>query len=333
LARLENLMKGPTMKWRFARTLGLSLALACGGALADSFPTRPVRIIVPFAPGGNLDVTARIVAESMAKELGQPFIVDNRPGAGGTIGSEAVAKAPPDGYTLVAGTTATSIVSPLLVPNPPYELQSFAPIGMMAVTPLVLEVPAASPHKDFRSYVAYVRANPGRVTIGHSGNGTTNHVAILLMQDALKVNWNVIPYKGSGPALVDLIGGQIDSMMDQTSSSLPQIQGGKLRALAVGTRTRVADLPNVPTLAEEGMKDFEAVTPSGLFAPAKTPADVVGILNAALNKALADPAIRKRLADLGSEPRPMSAEQFDQILKEEERKFKALAKSGVLKSE
>ena len=321
------------MMWRFARILGLSLALACGGALADPFPIRPVRIIVPFAPGGNLDVTARIVAESMAKELGQPFIVDNRPGAGGTIGSDAVAKSPPDGYTLVAGTTATSIVSPLLVPNPPYELQSFAPIGMMAVTPLVLEVPVASPYKDFRSYVAYARANPGKVTIGHSGNGTTNHVAILLMQEALKVNWNVIPYKGSGPALVDLIGGQIDSMMDQTSSSLPQIQGGKLRALAVGTRTRVADLPNVPTLAEEGMKDFEAVTPSGLFAPAKTPADVVGILNAALNKALADPAIRKRLADLGSEVRPMSAEQFDQILKEEERKFKALARSGVLKGE
>jgi tripartite-type tricarboxylate transporter receptor subunit TctC len=194
-------------------------------------------------------------------------------------------------------------------------------------------VPAASPHRDFKSYVAYVRANPGKVTIGHSGNGTTNHVAILLMQDALKVNWNVIPYKGSGPALVDLIGGQIDSMMDQTSSSLPQIQAGKLRALAVGTRTRVADLPNVPTLAEEGMKDFEAVTPSGLFAPARTPADVVAILNAALNKALADPAIRKRLAELGSEARPMTPGEFDRLLKDEERKFKALAKAGLLKGD
>jgi tripartite-type tricarboxylate transporter receptor subunit TctC len=321
------------MRREFAAPFALLLALACGAARADAFPVKPVKVIVPFAPGGNLDVTARIVAEFMAKDLGQPFIVDNRPGAGGALGSDVVAKAPPDGYTLVAGTTATSIVSPLLVANPPYELGSFAPIGMMAVTPLVLEVPAASPHKDFRSYIAYVRANPGKVTIGHSGNGTTNHVAILLVQDALKLNWNVIPYKGSGPALVDLVGGQIDSMMDQTSSSLPQIQGGKLRALAVGTRTRIADLPNVPTLAEEGMKDFEAVTPSGLFAPAKTPPEVVKTLNAALNRALADPAIRKRLAELGSEVRPMSSADFERLLRGEETKFKALVKAGLLKGD
>ena len=292
-----------------------------------------MKIVVPFAPGGNLDVTARLVAESMAKQLGQPFVVENRAGAGGALGSEAVAKSPPDGYTLVAGTTATTIVSPLLIANSPYQLQSFAPIGMMAVTPLVLEVPAASPHADFKSYLAYAKANPGKLTIGHSGNGTTNHIAILLLQDALKVSFNIVPYKGSGPAIIDLMGGQIDSMVDQTSSSLPQIQAGKLRALAVGTKARIADLPNVPTFVEEGVKDFEAVTPSGLFAPAKTPPDVVGTLNAALNKALADPAIRKRLAELGSDVRPVSAGEFDRFLKEEETKLKALVKSGVLKGE
>ena len=325
------------MKNAFARTFSATLALL--GALAglplaaQTFPAKPVHIVVPFAPGGNLDVTARIVAESMAKTLGQPFIVENRAGAGGALGSDAVAKAAPDGYTLVAGTTATSIVSPLLVPNPPYSLQSFAPVGMMAVTPLVLEVPAASPHRDFQSYFAFSRANPGKVTIGHSGNGTTNHVAILLLQDALKVQWNVIPYKGSGPALVDLIGGQIDSMMDQTSSSLPQIQAGKLRALAVGPRTRVKDLPDVPTLSELGVANFEAVTPSGLFAPAKTPPEVVKVLNAALNKALAEPAIAKRLAELGSDPRPMSAADFDAFLRGEEAKLHALVKAGLLKGE
>ncbi len=321
------------MKAAISKYLALSVFVMAGAAQAQGFPNKPVKIVVPFAPGGNLDVTARIVAESMSKQLGQPFIVDNRPGAGGAIGSEAVAKSPADGYTLVAGTTATTIVSPLLVPNPPYQLQSFAPVGMMAVTPLVLEVPAASPHADFKSYLAYVKANPGKVTIGHSGNGTTNHVAILQLQDALKVSWNIVPYKGSGPAIIDLIGGQIDSMVDQTSSSLPQIQGGKLRALAVGTKSRIADLPNVPTLAETGLKNFEAVTPSGLFAPVHTPPDVVKTLNAALNKALADPAIKKRLAELGSEVRPMSAEQFDGILKEEETKLKALVKSGVLKGD
>jgi tripartite-type tricarboxylate transporter receptor subunit TctC len=322
------------MRTRFAKSIGASLAaLATGAALAQPYPSKPVKIVVPFAPGGNLDVTARILAESMAKQLGQPFVVENRAGAGGALGSEAVAKSPADGYTLVAGTTATAIVSPMLVPNPPYQLQSFAPVGMMAITPLVLEVPAASPHGEFKSYLAHVKANPGKVTIGHSGNGTTNHIAILQLQDALKVQWNIVPYKGSGPALIDLIGGQIESMVDQTSSSLPQIQAGKLKALAVGTRSRIADLPNVPTLAEQGVKDFEAVTPSGLFAPANTPPPVLRTLNTALNKALADPAIKKRLAELGSEVRPMTVEQFERFLQDEEKKLKALAKSGVLKGD
>ena len=309
------------------------IAAACLAlpAFAQPFPAKPVKIIVPFAPGGNLDVTARLVAESMARQLGQPFVVENRPGAGGALGSEVVAKSPPDGYTLVAGTTATTIVSPLLVPNPPYGLESFAPVGMMAVTPLILEVPAASPHKDFKSYLAYVRANPGKVTIGHSGNGTTNHVAILLLQDALKVQWNIVPYKGSGPALIDLVGGQIDSMMDQTSSSLPQIQGGKLRALAVGTKSRIAELPQVPTLQEEGVANYEAVTPSGLFAPVGTPPEIIRTLSSALNKALADPAIHKRLVELGSEPRPVDPAQFAAYLRAEDAKLKALVKAGLLK--
>jgi tripartite-type tricarboxylate transporter receptor subunit TctC len=201
----------------------------------------------------------------------------------------------------------------------------------MAVTPLVLEVPAASPHKDFSSYLAYVKANPGKVTIGHSGNGTTNHIAILQLQDALKVDWIAVPYKGSGPALVDLMGGQIDSMIDQTSSSLAQIQAGKLRALAVGTRSRIADLPEVPTLQEQGVANFEAVTPSGLFVPAGTPPEVIRTLAAALNKALEDPGVRKRLAELGSEVRVTTTAEFDRFMHEEEAKLKKLAASGVLK--
>jgi tripartite-type tricarboxylate transporter receptor subunit TctC len=333
MARLENL-KGMDMRNQWTASIGAFVfALGAGVALAQAYPAKPVKIVVPFAPGGNLDVTARLVSESMAKQLGQPFVVENRAGAGGALGSEAVAKSPPDGYTLVAGTTATTIVSPLLIANAPYQLQSFSPVGLMAVTPLVLEVPAASPHADFKSYLAYAKANPGKLTIGHSGNGTTNHIAILLLQDALKVSFNIVPYKGSGPAIIDLIGGQIDSMVDQTSSSLPQIQAGKLRALAVGTKARIADLPNVPTFVEHGVKDFQAVTPSGLFAPARTPPDVVQTLNAALNKALADPGIAKRLAELGSEVRPMSAADFDRFLREEETKLKALVKSGVLKGE
>ena len=307
------------------------IAVTSGGALAQPYPSKPVKIVVPFAPGGNLDVTTRIVAESLAKQLGQPFIVENRAGAGGVIGSEAVSTAAPDGYTLLTGTTATTVVSPLLVPNSPYRRESFAPIGMFAITPLVVEVPAASPFADFKSFVAYVKANPGKVSIGHSGNGTTNHIAILQLQEAIQGKFNIVAYKGSGPMLIDLMGGQIESAIDQTSSSLAQIKAGKLRALAVATKARIADLPQVPTLQEQGLRNFEAVTPSGLFAPAKTPAAVVSALNAAVNKALADPSVRQKLSELGSDVTPTSPEQFDRFLKEEETKLQALVKSGVLK--
>jgi tripartite-type tricarboxylate transporter receptor subunit TctC len=311
----------------------LVLSLSAAVASAQAFPAKAVKIVVPFAPGGNLDVTARLIAESMARTLGQPFVVENRAGAGGVLGSEAVAKSVPDGYTLVIATSATTIVSPLLTGKPPYSLASFAPVGMIAVSPLLLEVPAASPHADFKAFAAYSKANPGKITIAHSGNGTTNHVAILLLREALKADWVIVPYKGSGPALVDLVGGRVDSMIDQTTSSLPQIQAGKLRALAVGTRTRIAELPEVPTFQEAGLRDFEAVTPSGLLAPAGTPAEVVKTLNAAINKALADPAVAKRLAELGSEPRPMGVADFGKFLRDEETKLDALVKAGVLKAD
>src|SRR6185312_2100187 len=221
---------------------------------------------------------------------------------------------------------------PLLVGGkPPYQLSDFACIGLMAVTPLLLEVPASSPYRDVASFVADVRANPGKVTIGHSGNGTTNHIAILLLQDARKLEFNVVPYKGSGPMLVDLVGGQIQSGIDQTSSSLGQVQGGRLRALAVATRKRIADLPNVPTLDESGAPGFEAVTPSGLLAPAGTPPEVVKVLNAAVNHALANPAIQKKMHDLGSEIQPMSPEEYTQFMQKEEARLKALNARGVLK--
>ena len=307
------------------------LAVASCIAAAQPFPSRPVKIVVPFAPGGNLDITARLIGESMSKTLGQPFVIENRAGAGGAVGQEVVAKSAPDGYTLVAATTGTTIVSPLMIPTPPYSPADFAPVGIMAVTPLILEVPTPSPYKDFKSYLAAVRANPGKVTIGHSGNGTTNHIAILELQEALKVQFNIVPYKGSGPALVDLVGGQIDSMMDQTSSSLPQVRAGKLRALAVGTPQRLADLPDVPTLQEEGVKDFEASTPSALLAPAKTPPEVVRVLADALDKALADPAVRAKLKQLGSEIRVTTPDQLRTFMRDEEKKLKALHDQGVLK--
>jgi tripartite-type tricarboxylate transporter receptor subunit TctC len=310
----------------------LAATLVATAAMAQAYPSKPVHLIVPFAPGGNLDVTARLFAEAMGRELGQTLVVENKPGAGGVLGQDLVAHAAPDGYTLVIATTGTTVVSPLLVGGKaPYQLSDFTCVGLMAVTPLVLEVPAASPYRDVASYIADVRANPGKVTIGHSGNGTTNHIAILLLSDAMKLQFNVVPYKGSGPMLVDLVGGQIQSGMDQTSSSLAQVQSGKLRAIAVATRKRLADLPNVPTLDESGAPGFEAVTPSGLLAPAGTPPAVVKVLNAAINHALADPALQKKLHALGSETQPMSPEEYTQFMQAEEARLKALNARGVLK--
>ncbi|HUL56748.1 MAG TPA: tripartite tricarboxylate transporter substrate binding protein [Usitatibacter sp.] len=316
-----------------SRMLGIAASLLACGAFAQAYPSKPVHVVVGFAPGGNLDLTARLFGEALSKELGQPFVIENRAGAGGSIGQEYVAKAAPDGYTLVVGTSGTTIVSPLLIAGgkPPYALKDFAPIGMLAVAPLVLEVPASSPYKDAASFLANVRANPGKVSIGHSGNGTTNHIAILLLQDAMKLDFNVVAYKGSGPMLVDLVGGQIDSGLDQTSSSLPQVRAGKLRALAVCTRKRLAELPDVPTLDESGASGYEAVTPSGLFAPAGTPPEVVNALNVAIGHALAQPAIQKRIAEMGSEIRPMSPGEFTKFMQDEETRLKALAARGVLK--
>jgi tripartite-type tricarboxylate transporter receptor subunit TctC len=318
---------------RASRGLALSFALLASASLAQPYPSKPVKVVVPFAPGGNLDITARIVADAMSRQSGQSFVVENRAGAGGLVGGEAVAKARPDGYTLLVSATGALTVSPLLVPTAPYRLGDFAPIGMMTVTPLLVEVPAGSAFGDFASFAGYVKSNPGKVSVGHSGNGTSNHMVILLLQQAMNAKFNIIAYKGSGPALNDLIGGQLDTCVDQIPSSLPHIKSGKIRPLAVSSKTRSQDLPEVPTLHELGLKDFEVVTTSGLFAPAVTPAEILATLNAALNKALADPAVRKRLSELGAEPKPIAAREFDQFLKAEDAKTQAMWKAGLLKGD
>jgi tripartite-type tricarboxylate transporter receptor subunit TctC len=313
------------------RALAAVAAFATAAAFAQGYPARPIKVIVPFAPGGNIDVTTRILADAMSRELKQPLVVENRAGAGGTLGADVVAKAEPDGYTILASATGAIVVNPLLNPSTPYRMENFTAIGMAAVTPLVVEVAAGSRFRDFASYAAFARANPGKLTIGHSGNGTSNHLTILLMQQAMQAEFNVIPYKGSGPAVVDLLAGQLDSIVDQLPSSLPNIRAGKFRALAISSKTRSKDLPDVPTLAEEGLKDFDVVTSSGLLAPAKTPHAVIETLNAALNHALADPAVVKKLADLGSEAKPGTPQQFEQLLHSENERLQPLAKAGLLK--
>ncbi len=316
------------------RLVAAALALLwAGAASAQTYPNRPIRLVVPFAPGGNLDIMARTVAEPMSKRLGQTVVVENRAGAGGVIGAEAVSAATPDGYTIAAVSTGTLLVSPRLVAKTPYAADNFAAVGMISVTPMLLAVPAASRFADYRALAAFLRDNPGKLSVGHAGNGSTNHIALMRLQAVANMQFTVIPYRGSGPALNDLIAGQIDAIMDQVSSSLPHVRGGKSRALAVTTATRVADLPDVPTLAELGLTGFEAVTAVGLVAPANTPPTVIATLNAALNAALTDPAVAKRIAELGASPRPMLPEGFAAYVKAEADAIEPLFKAGVLKPE
>lgn len=317
-----------------AGAIALLTTLSAFPHAQEAYPTKAITMVVPFAPGGNLDVTARIVGSEMSRILGQPVTVDNRAGAGGAIGHQAVARANPDGYTLVVTANGSYAITPRLRSGTrPFVPTEFAPVGMMGVTPLVLEVKASGKFRNFREFVDYAKANPGKVTVGHSGNGTTNHVAILQLEDAAGIKLNIVPYKGSNPALSDLLGGQIDAVVDQLPSSMNHLRAGSLVALAITTPQRAVDLPDVPTLAESGLAGFDVSTASGLLAPAKTPAPVIEKLNKALNEALRNKDVESRLLGLGSQPTPMTIAQFRDFLASEDAKAEGLFQRGVLSAE
>ncbi|CAN5892886.1 tripartite tricarboxylate transporter substrate binding protein [soil metagenome] len=298
------------------------------------YPDKPIRLVVPFAPGGNADLTGRLFAEALSKRLGQQVIVENRGGAGGAIGAEAVSKATPDGYTLVLGSTGTFLVSPRMTGSkPPYTLASFAPVALLSTSPMDIVVNAAGPFKDWAGMLADLRAKPGTVTIGHPGNGSTNHLAVLMLQKALGVTFNIVPYKSNGLALNDLLAGQIDAVIDQIPASIGHVRGGRLRAIVVTTATRAGQLPDVPTLAELGVKDFAATTPIVLMAPVGTPATIVNKLNAAVADALADTALKDKLSGLGAEIEAVTPVALTASLKREDATIEELARSGLLKSE
>ena len=314
--------------------LAMALALAATAwalpALAQKFPQKPVTLVVPFAPGGNLDVVARTLAPALGQILGQSVIVDNRAGAGGAIGASYVARAQPDGYTLLVSTPNALVVLPLMTKTT-YRLDSFSPIGLAATTPLVIAVRGEGPYKTIDSLLTAARSQPGRITAGHAGPGTTNHVALLQLEQAGKLSLNTVPYKGSAPALTDLLGGQIDMVVDQLTSSAAHIQSGMLRAVAVMSRERDPALPTVPTLREAGLKNFEATTATGLLAPAGTPQEVVDTLNAALRKALADDTVKRRLVSVGSPGQASSPAEWLATLKKEDASAHLLAQTGKLK--
>lgn len=307
---------------------------AMSRAVAAGYPDKPIRLIVPFAPGGNADLTGRLFAEALTKRLGQQVIVDNRGGAGGAIGSEQVAKSAPDGYTIGLGSTGTFLVSPRMTGGkPPYTLASFAPVALLSTSPMDIVMNAKNPIKDWPALLAALKANPGKITIGHPGNGSTNHLAILRLQQAAGVKFNIIPYKSNGLALADLLAGQIDAVMDQIPASIGHVRDGRLVAVVVTTRKRASELPDVKTLAESGVTDFDATTPLYLMAPAGTPADVVAKLNAAVADAIKDPVLAKRESELGADVEALSIKAVTEMLQREDAQIQEFEKAGLLKTE
>jgi len=260
--------------------------------------------------------------------------VENRGGAGGAIGAEAVAKSVPDGYSLVLGSTGTFLVSPRMTGGkPPYTLASFAPVALLSTSPMDIVVNANNPIRDWPAMLAYLRANPGKLTIGHPGNGSTNHLALLQLQKALDVRFNIIPYKSNGLALNDLLAGQIDAVIDQVPASIGHVRGGRLRVIVVTTARRAGQLPDTPTLQEMGVKDYASTTPIVLMAPVGTPPEIVKKLNDAVAGALSDPAVREKLNDLGAETEALTPQQLTSFLQKEDAAIDELQKSGLLKAE
>ncbi len=299
----------------------LALALAVTGATAfaqTAYPSKPIRLVVPFPPGGGTDLIARTVAQRLTDTLKWTIVIDNRPGAGGNIGVDTVAKSAPDGYTLVIGQTSNLAVNPTLYPKLPYDpVKDFSPVVVLSSSPIVIAVATQSPFKTFADVVAAAKKKPKAITLGYSGNGTVAHLSSELAQKTAGIELQHIPYKGASQAMTDVMSGQVDLYMSSVPTLLGHVRDQKLRALAVTSIKRSGELPDTPTLAESGYKDFDAVTWFGILAPAGTPADVVRTLNTEFNKALRDPAVAAKLRSDGGDVIGGTPEQFANLIKTE----------------
>jgi tripartite-type tricarboxylate transporter receptor subunit TctC len=309
-------------------------------AYADTWPSKPIRFIVPYPPGGPLDGIARILAVHMKEGLGQPVIVDNKPGAGGNIGADIAAKSTPDGYTLVMGAVATHAINPSLFSRMPYDaIKDFAPVTLVATVPNVLVMNSATAVKlgigSVDDLVKYAKAHPGRLNYGSGGNGSAGHLAGELFKSMAKVSVVHIPYSGAAPAQLGLLAGQTDFMFDNLASATQNIRAGKLKALAVTTSRRASTMQNLPTMSEAGaaagLKGFDINTWFGVLAPAGTPPAVVFRLNAELGKSLHSPDVRERMLQLGAEPSPTTPEQFAELIQREIKKYAAVVKASGAK--
>ncbi len=316
----------------------LAVAIGLGGIAAVSaqnWPTRPIRIVVPYPAGGPTDVLARLVADRMSPLLGQPIIVENRPGgAGGTVGAKVVSSAEPDGYTLLISQVGALTISPSIYQGPDADVsKSFAPIALVAVSPQILAVTPSLPVRSVAELIAYAKQHPGKVNFGSAGVGSQPHVLGELFRLVADIKVTHIPYRGSAPAITDLLGGQIQMMFDTPVVFLPHIQAGRLRALAITSAARSPQLPDVPTMIESGLPRLQASLWSGLLAPAGTPAAVITRLNTAFNAAMNTPETKASLQKLGAEPQAMSPDEFGRFLAAETRKWSAVVAEAGIKPE
>lgn len=311
------------------------LAAACGAlgrpAFAQAPAGKPLRLIVPFTPGGSTDILARAIAPKLQLALGQTVVIDNKPGAGGSLGAAEAARAEPDGHTLLMGHIGTLAVNPAIYPKLAYDpLKSFAPVAWVARVPNVLVVNANSPHRTFKAFLDHARANPGRLTYSSGGNGSAAHITFEYLKLTAKVFMLHIPYRGAAPAVADVIAGQVDSIFTGAPALLPHVKSGRLRALAVSSRERLPSLPDVPTVAES-FPGFEADQWYGVVAPAGTPAERVQRLNAEINRALALPEVQQQLATEGAVPAPTTPQAFGALIAREIPRWAEVARAGRVK--
>ena len=312
--------------------LGLPAWFAVPAAHAQNYPVKAIRFVVPFPAGGPLDIAARAIGQKLTEAWKQPVIIDNRPGAGGNIGADNVAKSAPDGYTLLMGAVSTHAINPNLNAKMPYDaLRDFAPITLVTTVPNVLVVHPSVPAKNVRELIALARARPGQLNFASGSTGSTGHLAGELFKVMAGVEMVHVPYKGAAPAVTDLVAGHVSLMFDNLASALPQIKAGRTRALAVTTLARSAMVPDLPTIDESGLKGFDLTTWFGVFAPAGVPPPLLGALHREITRALDAADLRSRLAALGAQPTPNTPEAFAAFIKAEHAKYAQVIKASGAK--
>jgi tripartite-type tricarboxylate transporter receptor subunit TctC len=312
--------------------LALVLAFPAHSQAPAAYPNRPVKLVIPFPPGGPLDIVGRAIAQKLTDVWGQSVVVDNRPGAGGNIGADIVAKSAPDGYTILMGALSTHAVNPSLYAKMPYDaVADFAPITLVAVTPNVLVVNATLPVNSAKDFIAYAKANSGKLAFGSGSNGSAGHLAGELFKVETGADIIHVPYKGGAPATQALLAGDTQFMFDNLANAMPQVKAGKLKALAVTTAQRSKLAPDLPTMAEAGLQGFDISTWFGLFAPAGTPKDIIAKWNAEVAKILNSPEMREKLVAQGAEPAPTTPEQFAAFVRSEIPKYAKIVKASGAK--